>query len=239
MLEDNNLLAQLEREDRAWLASRMETVEFDSGHVLFDPGDTVSHCYFPIGHAVASFLVMLEEGAAIETVMVGREGALGGIVNHGDAPAFARSCVMHGGRFHRIAGRDLEEAKQRSSRLRELLGLYADCLLAQIFQAAACNATHTLDQRAAKWLVGATERTGSNEVIMTQEQLASMLGVGRSYVSRILNAYKARGLVQTSRGRIAVLHPEMLRQRSCPCDGMVRGHFDAVLKGVYPSPVAA
>lgn len=233
-LTDNNLIAAMNREDRELLHSVAEIVEVRTGKILYDPGDVVSAAYFPLGSAVASFLVPMDSGSVVETAMVGREGAIGGIVSHGRLAAYARCCTMHGGSFARISCADLEDAKARSSSLRNFFTRYADCLLAQIFQSVACNATHTVDARAAKWLTASVERTGMNDVAMTQDQLASMLGVGRSYASRQIQRLKAEGLIRTRRGGIMVTDYEGLRRRACGCNEQVRAHFDDVLTGVYP-----
>jgi CRP-like cAMP-binding protein len=194
----------------------------------------VRHAYFPRGSALAVFLVLMENGEVVETTMVGREGALGGIVSQGNVPCYARSCVMHEGDFYRIATTDLELAKEQSPQIRHLFARYADCVMAQVFQSVACNASHTIEQRAAKWLCAALDRTGKDEIAMTQEQLASMMGIGRSYASRVVQRFKADGLIKTRRGGLRVLDPEGLRARACSCNEMVKQHFDTVLSGVYP-----
>ncbi|MEZ5736931.1 MAG: Crp/Fnr family transcriptional regulator [Novosphingobium sp.] len=178
--------------------------------------------------------MLLESGVSVETVMVGREGALGGIVSQGNMPAYARSCVMHEGEFYRISATNLEKAKSHSINIRHLFARYADCLMAQVFQSVACNAIHTIEQRAAKWLCAAVERTGDSEIAMTQEQLASMMGIGRSYASRVIQRFKADGLVKTRRGGLDVLDHDRLLLHACSCNEMVAEHFNTVLHGVYP-----
>src|SRR5690606_15369701 len=131
--------------------------------------------------------------------------------------AYARSCVMHGGHFARIEAAALETLKASSPAIRNLLSRYADCLLAQIFQSVACNAVHDLEQRAARWLIAAVDRTGTNHVTMTQEQFGSLLGIARSYASRLIQRFKAEGLVQTRRGALVVTDIEGLRRRACGC----------------------
>jgi CRP-like cAMP-binding protein len=233
-LADNNLLASLCQRDRALLAAHVHEVDLQAGSPLCRPGDIVSWAYFPMGPAIASFLVDMEDGMAIETAMIGREGAIGGIVSHGRLAAYATASVMHSGRFLKIRLADLEAAKQQSTPVRNLFTRYADCLLAQIFQSVACNAAHTLERRAAKWLVASFERTGTEQIAMTQERFASILGVGRSYASRQIQRFKAEGLVDTRRGGLIVKDTEGLRARACACNEQVRAHFDQVLKGVYP-----
>lgn len=236
-IEDNNLVAAMNRSDRKLLSDIAEFVELKVGKVIYEPGDTVKFAYFPLASSVASFLVVMDDGSVIETAMVGREGAIGGIVSHGRLAAYARSCVMHAGAFARIACADLEAAKNRSPALEHIFSRYADCLVAQIFQSVACNATHKVEARAAKWLAASVERTGLNDITMTQDQFASILGVGRSYASRQIQRLKAEGLVRTRRGGIVVKDYEGLRHRACGCNDLVRAHFDEVLGGVYPDAV--
>jgi CRP-like cAMP-binding protein len=235
MPEHSELLDALQAQDWALIAPRLTEVRLETGRVLYDPGEPVDYCYFPRGGAIASFFVLLESGVIVETLMVGREGALGAIVSNGATPAYARLSVMHGGSFYRIPAVELDRAKESSPAVRSLFARYADCLMAQVFQSIACNAIHTIEQRAAKWLIAATERIGRNDITMTQEQLASMMGIGRSYASRVVQRFKSDGLVRTRRGGIEVIEPEQLERRACTCNEQVKRHFETVLAGVYPS----
>jgi CRP-like cAMP-binding protein len=106
--------------------------------------------------------------------------------------------------------------------------------MAQVFQSVACNAAHSIEQRTAKWLISAIDRTSDARLPLTQEQLADILGVGRSYVSRVIQSLKARNIIQTHRGGLTVADPERLNTLACGCQGSIRRHFDEVLKGVYP-----
>jgi CRP-like cAMP-binding protein len=234
MLEGSNLLGALRAKDRALLEAHITECRFAAGETICEPGEVVRFAYFPRHAALAVFLVQMENGEVVETTMVGKEGALGGIVSQGRIPAYARSCVMHDGSFYRIASDELERAKEQSPSIRHLFARYADCMMAQVFQSVACNASHTIEQRAAKWHCAALDRTGESEIAMTQEQLASMMGIGRSYASRVVQRFKADRLVQTRRGGLKVLDQPGLRSRACSCNELVKHHFDTVLKGVYP-----
>src|SRR5712675_2109267 len=109
-------------------------------------------------------------------------------------------------------------------------------MLSQIFQSTACNAIHSIEQRTAKWIISAMERTnGDHAVPLTHEQLATLLGVGRSYTSRVIQIFKAEGVLETRRGSILVRNPEALRIRACLCNESVKNHFEEVLRGVYPT----
>jgi len=234
-LIDNNLLRALRPDDWAILEPRLEDWSAPSGTILHQPGDTVRFAYFPRGSSLISYLVVLEDGRAIETALVGREGAIGGIVSQGRLPAYSRAEVQLGGSFFRIDLHHLEEAKTRSLTLRYLFARYADCLMAQVFQSVACNAAHSIEQRTAKWLMAAVERSGTDDLALTQEQLAAMLAVGRSYLSRVINDLRQRAVIETRRGRIRVCNADGLRALACGCNAAVSQHFDDVLKGVYPA----
>lgn len=230
----SNLLRALSPADMALLQPLLREWEGRRGGSLYEPGDSVDWVYFPCGSSIVSYLVVLEEGQAVETALIGREGAVGGIVSQGRLPAYARAQVQFGGLFLRMRSAELEQAKIQSLTLRHLFARYADCLMAQIFQSVACNATHSIEQRTAKWLKAAMDRTGDHEVPLTQEQLAEMLGVGRSYISRILQVLKRRGYLKTQRGRMQVTDVVALEGLACGCNYSVMSHFEEVLEGVYP-----
>ncbi len=183
---------------------------------------------------MATYYVVMDDGLGVETATVGREGALGGIVSHGRLPAFARATVLHGGTFLRIPLRELEQLKEDLPSVDRLFNRYADCFVAQIFQSVACNATHTIEQRVARWLTAAAERTGTNDMAITQEQLGELLGVGRTYASRVLQRFKARGILDIRRGRLVILQEGSLRETACTCNSVIAEHFSTVLGGIYP-----
>ena len=232
---NNNLLRALNAADMALLARRLEDWSAPTGALLHEPGDTVRYAYFPRGSSLIAYQVLLRDGRAVETAIVGREGAAGGIVSQGRLPAFARAVVQMGGQFFRIELVHLEEAKSRSSSLSHLFARYADCLMAQVFQSVACNASHSLEQRTAKWFLAAIERTGTIDMALTQEQLAAMLGVGRTYLSGVIHDLRKRAVIGTRRGRIAVCDVDSLRTLACECNAAIGRHFDDVLIGVYPA----
>jgi DNA-binding transcriptional regulator YhcF (GntR family) len=181
-------------------------------------------------------MVANEDGRDVETILVGREGAVGGIVSQGYLPAYTRIMVKFGGPVVRLPVGKLDTAKAASPSLRNIFARYADCMLAQIFQSTACNAIHSIEQRTAKWIIAAIERADGNNIVpLTHEQLATLLGVGRSYTSRVIQNFKAEGLLETRRGSILIRNPDALRIRSCLCNEAVKNHFEEVLRGVYPS----
>jgi CRP-like cAMP-binding protein len=231
----NNLLRWLRPDDYALLASHLEERPRAAGDLLYNPGDNVELVYFPCGASLISYLVTNEDGRDVETVLVGREGAVGGIVSLGHLPAYCKIVVKYPGTFMQLRVGVLQEAKVKSAALRLLFARYADCLLAQIFQSTACNAIHSIEQRTAKWILAAMERTGDHIVPLTHEQLATMLGVGRSYTSRVIQTFKSEDILETRRGALLVRNFDALKARSCLCNESVKSHFDIVLQGLYPT----
>jgi len=235
----NNLLRRLSASDFALIAPHLAHEEAEANELLYNPGDNVGIVHFPCGPSLASFMVPNEDGRDVETILVGREGAVGGIVSQGYLPAYTRIIVKFGGPFARLRIANLDAAKTKSATLRNVFARYADCMLAQIFQSTACNAIHSIEQRTAKWIISAMERTnGDNVVPLTHEQLATLLGVGRSYTSRVIQTLKAEGVLETRRGSILILNRQALRIRACLCNESVKNHFEEVLSGVYPTEEA-
>lgn len=235
----NNLLRRLSSADFALIAPHLVQQEAKAGDLLYNPGDDVETVHFPCGPSLATFLVPNEDGRDVETILVGREGAVGGIVSQGYLPAYTRIMVKFGGPFVRLRVAKLEAAKIKSATLRNVFARYADCMLAQIFQATACNAVHSIEQRAAKWIISAMERTNGDGVVpLTHEQLATLLGVGRSYTSRVIQTFKAEGVLETRRGSILIRNRDALQIRACLCNEAVKNHFEEVLRGVYPTEEA-
>jgi CRP-like cAMP-binding protein len=230
----NNLLDHLRRRDFELIAPHLKQFRARSNDMLYDHGQSIGTVYFPRGSTLVSFLISTEDGGAVETMLVGREGAVGGIVSQGRLPAYSKIMVQFGGDFLALPISALDEAKSASRSLDNLFARYADCTMAQIFQSTACNAAHGIEQRTAKWILAAVDRTGENEVPLTQERLSAMLGVGRSYISRVIGRFKREGILNVRRGCLVILSHEGLMQKSCACNDAVRAHFDRVLTGIYP-----
>lgn len=231
----SNLLRALRPADLALLSPKLEEVQCAARQVLYQPGDDVGYVYFPCGSTLLSFVIPLESGKDVEAALIGREGAVGGIVSHGRLPAYARTVVQFEGPALRLECVELEKAKTQSLTLRQLFARYADCLMAQIFQGVACNAAHSIEQRTAKWLLATLDRTNDPAITMTQEQLSGMLGVGRSYVARVIRTLKDRGLIEIGYRRVIVQDERGLQDTACDCNRLVSRHFQEVLEGVYPS----
>ncbi len=235
----NNLLRRLSAADYALIEPHLTRQTAVSNELLYNPGDDVDTVHFPCGPSLVAFLVANEDGRDVETVLVGREGAVGAIVSEGYLPAYTRIVVKFGGPLVRLPVTKLSAAKAESQTLRNVFTRYADCLLAQMFQSSACNAIHSIEQRTAKWIIAAMERADEEDTLpLTHERLATLLGVGRSYTSRVIQSLKSEGLLETRRGAILVRNPEALRRRACLCNEAVKNHFEEVLRGVYPTEEA-
>jgi DNA-binding transcriptional regulator YhcF (GntR family) len=233
----NNLLRRLNAGDFALVEPYLTAIDAAPNDLLYSPGDDVETVHFPCGPSLVSYMVTNEDGRDVETILIGREGAVGGIVSQGYLPAYTRITVKFAGPFVRLPVAKLDAAKQKSRTLSQIFARYADCMLAQVFQSTACNAIHSIEQRTAKWIIAAMDRTEGDEVVpLTHEQLATLLGVGRSYTSRVIQTFKAEGTLETRRGSILVRNPDALRLRSCKCNDAVKTHFEEVLRGVYPDP---
>lgn len=235
-LAGNALISALREEDRRRLMPHMMIHELRPGDVLQESGQEVFETWFPLDAALASFSVATNrDNDAVEVALVGREGAVGGIVSDGSIAAYATASVRMAGRFIRIRSQTLEQLKTESIHVRHWFSRYSDYLLAQSFQNAACNAKHTITQRTARWLVSAMDRTQSNRFELTQEQLAEMLGVGRTFVTRTVSAMRAEGLIESRRGVFTVVNEQALRNHSCSCGAALERHFHAVLDNLYQS----
>jgi hypothetical protein len=232
----NKLLQMLSEEDRKRLLPHAMVFDFDAGTLLQKAGDDVMYTWFPYGAAMASFQRWVDENnSAVEIALIGREGAVGGIVSNGSVPAYASAVVRNSGRFIRIRTAALELVKLESIALRYWFSRYSDCLMAQVFQTAACNATHTITQRTAKWLLAAAARTGSHSFTLTHDELSQMLGVGRTFVTRTVGQLRREGIISTQRGLFRIEDEVTLRRRSCSCTSAIEEHYDAVMHGIYTS----
>jgi hypothetical protein len=233
----NNLLRRLSDADFRLIEPHLVPADAQPNDLLYNPGDDVEIVHFPCGPSLVSYMVPNEDGRDVETILIGREGAVGGIVSQGFLPAYTRITVKFAGPFVRLPVGRLDAAKTKSRSLNNIFARYADCMLAQIFQSTACNAIHSIEQRTAKWIISAMERTDGEDVVpLTHEQLATLLGVGRSYTSRVIQTFRVEGTLETRRGSILVRNRDALRNRSCRCNEAVKAHFDEVLRGVYPDP---
>lgn len=229
----NELLQKLSSADFALISPYLEPFDGAADRILHNAGEQVDTVHFPCGLSLAAFVVAIDDDREVEATLVGREGAVGGIVSHGFLPAFSRITVRFAGPFVRLSVARLEGEKRQSRTLADLFFRYADCLLAQLLQATACNATHSIEQRAAKSIVAAVERTGDLLLPLTHERLGMMLGVGRSYATRVIQTLKTEQLVETRRSALFVKDLTGLQNKACSCDTAVKQHFARVMNGLY------
>lgn len=230
----NRLLAVLRPQDLEQLLAHFTVQEYAAGRILHEAGSNVRYAWFPLEGAAASFVVAADANHLVDAALIGREGAIGGIVSSGRLPAFARAHVQFSGKFLRLPLNALADARAVSPAVANWVSRYADCLVAQLFQSAACNASHTIAQRLARWLIATHDRIGHSEIIITQEQLGEMLGVGRSFINRSLRQFGTSGILGSRRRRIVIQDLDRLEAIACDCNDRIREHFDAVLAGVYP-----
>jgi len=235
-LRASRLLGALTARDQALMQPHLQQIVLSRGAVVVEAGEDVTRCYFPCDEAIISLVVALPDGAMAETATIGREGAIGGIVSLGHKPAFARAVVQIAGPAFRVDSERLEEIKERSPSLRDVLSRYADCLLSQVLQSVACNVLHSLERRFCRWVLHVHDRCGGADVPATQEMLAEMLGVQRTTVTAVASALQAKGLIRTRRGRIAILDRAGLEAAACLCHRAVVDHYERLLPGVYPTP---
>jgi len=227
---ENRLLAAVPAIDRAMLEPHAQFAELAHGQVLFEPGEDVVITHFPLTGTMAALVVVLEDGRTAEAASIGREGAIGGIVSAGHKPAFSRAVTQIAGPALRIETARIEVAKQRSLVVRDLFDRYADVLLAQVLQSVVCNSFHPMRQRLARWLLMTQDRIASDELPLTQEYLAQMLGVHRSTVIRVARLLQNDGVIRSARGRLTVVNRAKLEKASCECYGAVAQHYERILR---------
>jgi CRP-like cAMP-binding protein len=226
---DNRLLAALPDTDYALIAPHLREVKLARGQALYEPGDDVHTSYFPCGGAAVTIAVVAPDGRQIQAACVGREGAVGGIVSAGRKPAFGRAEVQTDGAAMTIVTERLEELKCRSPRVADLFARYADVLLAQVMQSVACSSLHSVEQRIARWLLAALDRSGGAPIRLTQEEMAEALGVQRTSVTAAAMRLQSEGAISYRRGRLTVLDRPRLAACACPCHREVERHYACLL----------
>jgi CRP-like cAMP-binding protein len=224
----NHLLSTFAPEARALIESHGQMVELQTGTAVLDQGDQVLVTLFPVGPTMISMAVELAGGRSVEVALIGRRGAVGGIVSCGKAPAFTKAVVLVGGSAFRLPMAALEDAKTRSPFVGNLFCRFSDYLLSQVMQSVACNVFHSIPQRAARWLLHAQDRTG-DRIDLTQQALAGLLGVQRTTVNAVIQSLEQDGVIASGRGVIRVLDRGGLMERSCECYQKLEDHFAAVI----------
>ncbi len=222
------LLAALpDAELQRWLPD-LEAVDMPLGMVLYEPGTTLSHVYFPIS-SIVSLLYVLANGASAEIAVVGHEGIVGISLFMGGESTPSRAVVQSAGRGLRLKSQLMKVEFARSGPVLHLLLRYTQALITQMAQTAVCNRHHSLDQQLCRWLLLTLDRLTGQEIVMTQELIANMLGVRREGVTEAALRLQQTGLIRYARGRISVLDRPGLEIRSCECYSVVKKEYDRLL----------
>jgi len=209
----------------------MELVELPSDTVIYEPGDHLSHVYFPTT-AIVSLLYELEDGASAEIAIIGNDGIVGVSLFMGSDTMPNRAVVISGGHAYRLPGLILKEEFNRGGALQHLLLRYTLAILTQMAQTAVCNRHHTVDQQLCRWLLLCLDRLPSTEIIATQGLIATLLGVRREGVTEAAGRMQGSGLIRYRRGRIVVLDRPGLEARVCECYDVVRKEYRRLLPEV-------
>ena len=225
---ENHLLAALPQSEwQRWLPL-LEPVELVLGQVLYESGGELKHVYFP-STAIVSLLYVMENGASAEIAVVGNEGIVGISLFMGGESTPSRAVVQSAGQAFRLSAQAVKAEFNRSHPVMHLLLRYTQALITQMAQTAVCNRHHSLDQQLCRWLLLSLDRLQGDQLVMTQELIANMLGVRREGVTEsALNLQKA-GLISYSRGRITVLDRPGLEKRTCECYEVVKTEYARLL----------
>lgn len=214
--------------DLARLSPHLKLVPLVLGEVLYESGIVLRHVYFPT-ESIVSLLYVLSDGASAEIAVVGNEGVIGVSLFMGGETTPSRAVVQSAGHAYRLPGVLLKEEFTRGGAMQHLLLRYTQALITQMAQTAVCNRHHSLDQQLCRWLLLSLDRLNSNQLVMTQELIANMLGVRREGVTEAAGRLQSAGLISYSRGHIAVLDRPGLEARTCECYAVVKAECDRLL----------
>jgi len=228
---DNHLLSVLKDYDFDRIAPHLQLVPMPLGEVLYESGGKLDWVYFPTD-SIVSLLYVMEDGSSAEIAVVGNEGVVGIALFLGGQTMPNRAVVQSAGQAYRLKGSTLTQEFNRSGAVQHLLLRYTLALLTQMAQTAVCNRHHTVDQQLCRWLLLSLDRLPSNELSMTQELIANMLGVRREGVTEAAGRLQKAGLISYHRGRITVLDRPGLEERVCECYEVVRDEFKRLLPDV-------
>jgi CRP-like cAMP-binding protein len=232
--KQNHLLAALpDLVFKRW-RPHLEFVELPLGHVLYEAGDTLSHAYFP-ANAIISLLYVMQSGESAEIAVVGQEGVVGVSLFMGGDSTPSRAVVQNAGYGFRISAQVVKEEFNNAAPVLHLLLRYTQALISQMTQTAACNKHHSLQQQLCRWLLLSLDRLASNELVMTQQLIANMLGVPVAGMTEGAVFLQEAGLIDYSLGRIRVLDRQGLEKRTCECYAVVKKEYDRLL----PNKLAA
>jgi CRP-like cAMP-binding protein len=224
----NELIAVLPEPAWARIKSEMELVNMPLGQVLYEPGCRLDYVYFPTT-AIVSLLYVIEDGHSAEIGLVGKEGMIGIALFMGGETTPSRAVVQSGGIAYRMPGRKLKKEFSQAGPLQRLLLRYTQALITQMSQTAVCNRHHCIGQQLSRWLLMSMDRLPENELVMTQELIANMLGVRREGVTESAGKLQKLGLITYSRGRITIIDRPALEAHACECYGVVKREFERLL----------
>ena len=224
----NRLLDTLSEEEWLRLSPHLERVDMPLGMVLYESGSPLSHVYFPTT-AIVSLLYVMQNGAMAEIAVVGFEGLVGISLFMGGGSTPSRAVVQSAGQGYQLKAQAIKDEFNRSGPVMHLLLRYTQALITQMSQTAVCNRHHSLDQQLCRWLLLSLDRLRSSELVMTQELIASMLGVRREGVTENALKLQQAGLIRYARGRITVLDRPGLERRTCECYAVVKHEYERLL----------
>jgi CRP-like cAMP-binding protein len=227
----NHLLASLPAAEFARVAPHLERVPMLLGEMLYEPGGRLQHVFFPTT-AIVSLLYVLESGASAEIAGVGNEGILGISLFMGGDTTPSSAVVQTAGHGYRLQAKLMQAEFNRGGLMQRLLLRYTQALLTQMCQTAACNRHHSIEQQLCRWLLLTLDRLPSNELVMTQELVASALGVRREGITEAAGNLQRAGLIRYRRGHIAVLKRSGLEAGACECYGVVKKELARLLSDV-------
>jgi CRP-like cAMP-binding protein len=229
---NNQLLAALPAADMQRWLPLLEPVDLSLGLVLYESGAHMPYVYFPTS-AIVSLLYVLESGASAEIAVVGYEGVVGVSIFMGGGSTPSRAVVQSAGRGYRLSAQAIKAEFERSGPVMHLMLRYTQALITQMAQTAVCNRHHSLDQQLCRWLLLSLDRLQGNQLVMTQELIANMLGVRREGVTEAAMKLQKAGLISYARGHINVRDRPGLEARTCECYEVVKKEYDRLLpKGV-------
>jgi CRP-like cAMP-binding protein len=224
----NHLLAALPEAEWARWQPHLEPAAMPLGKSLYESGAKLSHVYFPTT-SIVSLLYVMEDGASAEIAVVGNEGLVGVSLFMGGESTTSRAVVQSAGHGFRLRSSLMMEEFNRAGPVMHLLLRYTQALITQMAQTAVCNRHHSLDQQLCRWLLLSLDRLNSNDLVMTQELIANMLGVRREGVTEAAGNLQRDGLIEYRRGHIKVLDRAGIEQRACECYAVVKTEYDRLL----------
>ncbi len=228
----NHLLDAIHQAEYDRLVPHLEYVKLQLGDVLYESGEHLQYVYFPLD-AIISLLYVLENGASAEIAVVGNEGILGVSIFMGGETTTSRAVVQSAGHGYRLKAQLLKEEFNHGGTIMQLLLRYTQALITQMSQTAVCNRHHSIEQQLCRWILLSLDRLAGNELSMTQELIANMLGVRREGVTEAAGRLQRAGLIDYKRGTIKILDRDGLENRVCECYQVVRDEFNRLLPSVH------